>query len=133
MLQSVKLEDCVLKNPVTVRATDNVMVAINLIINQRVSGVCVVDDKNNLLGVLSELDCLEAILSPVYNEGGVGTVQEYMTTEDLKVTDLNESIVNVAQQMLEDHLRRRPVLVDGKLVGQITCRQLLKAVRDYSR
>jgi hypothetical protein len=34
--------------------------------------------------------------------------------------------------MLRKNKRRRPVVEDGKLVGQITCRQLLSAVKNFT-
>ena len=33
--------------------------------------------------------------------------------------------------MLLKNKRRRPVVEDGKLIGQITCRQLLNAVKNF--
>ena len=133
MLQSVRLKDCTSPQPVKVKASDNVMEAVDKILHHKISGVCVVDDANNLVGVLSELDCLKAILGAVYNEGGVGMVSEYMTAEDLVVATPNANIVDIAQEMIKDHMRRRPVVEDGKLIGQVTCRQVLKAVRDFKR
>ncbi|MBN7795655.1 CBS domain-containing protein [Parahaliea mediterranea] len=120
-----------LTNPVKVKATDNVLEAMQVIIDNRISGVCVVDDQNNLVGILSELDCLRAALSAVYNEGNIGAVSEYMASDNLVVAHPNEDIVDVAQDMLLKNKRRRPVVEDGKLVGQITCRQLLKAVKKF--
>ncbi|WP_241262780.1 CBS domain-containing protein [Parahaliea mediterranea] len=131
MLQSVNLRDYMLTNPVKVKATDNVLEAMQVIIDNRISGVCVVDDQNNLVGILSELDCLRAALSAVYNEGNIGAVSEYMASDNLVVAHPNEDIVDVAQDMLLKNKRRRPVVEDGKLVGQITCRQLLKAVKKF--
>ena len=82
MLRSVDLSDYMLTNPVTVSAEDNVFSAIDVIVEQKVSGVCVVDSDGSLLGVLSELDCLRAILSATYNENGdVGNVADFMTGE----------------------------------------------------
>jgi len=45
----------------------------------------------------------------------------------------NEDIVSVAQDMLMKNKRRRPVVEDGKLIGQITCRQLLSAVMGFRK
>ncbi len=131
MLQSVNLRDYMLTNPVTVRANDNVLAAMQVIINNKVSGVCVVDDRGNLVGILSELDCLRAGLGAVYNDTGIGQVKDYMASDNLVVAHPNEDIVDVAQDMLLKNKRRRPVVEDGKLVGQITCRQLLTAVKDF--
>ena len=132
MLRSVELQDYMLHNPVRVRPDDNVYDAIHEIMVHKVSGACVVDDNNYLLGVLSELDCLRAVLSSVYNESPVGLVKEFMTEEVISVK-LHDNIVDVAADMLEHKHRRRPVIQDdGKLIGQVTCRQLLRAVKEFA-
>ena len=43
MLQSVNLRDYMLTNPVKVRGEDNVLDAMQVIIDNKISGVCVVD------------------------------------------------------------------------------------------
>ena len=132
MLQSVNLRDYMLPNPVKVYAEDNVMDAMKVIIDNKISGVCVVDADSNLVGILSELDCLRAALGAVYNQRNIGVVREHMSTENLIVAHPNEDIVDVAQDMLTKSKRRRPVVENGKLIGQITCRQLLSAVMKFS-
>lgn len=131
MLRSVNLRDYMLTNPLTVKPGDNVVEAMKIIIDNRVSGVCVVDDQRNLLGVLSEMDCLRAVLATTYNDSRIGIVSEHMATENLVVAHPNEDIVDVARDMLRINKRRRPVVENGKLIGQITCRQLLRAVATF--
>lgn len=132
MLRSVDLSDYMLTNPVTVSATENVFTAIDVIVDKKVSGVCVVDDDNRLLGVLSELDCLRAILSATYNENGdVGNVEDFMTKE-VDYCELHADLVDVAADMIKKGHRRRPVVDSGKLVGQITCRKLLSVVSEFT-
>lgn len=131
MLQSVNLRDYMLPNPVKVRADDNVLDAMQVIIDNKISGVCVVDNDGNLVGILSELDCLRAVLGAVYNNSGIGMVSDHMATDNLVVAHPNEDIVDVAQDMLLKNKRRRPVVENGKLIGQITCRQLLSAVKKF--
>ena len=131
MLQSVNLRDYMLVNPVKVREDDNLLEAMQVIIDNKISGVCVIDAEQSLVGILSELDCLRAVLGAVYNESGVGRVKDYMASDNLVVAHPNEDIVDVAQDMLLKNKRRRPVVEDGKLVGQITCRQLLSAVKKF--
>ena len=131
MLKSVNLRDYMLVNPVKVKPDDNILDAVQVIIDNKISGVCVVDVEGNLVGILSELDCLRAVLSATYNESGIGLVREYMATDNLVVAHPDEDIVNVAQDMLLKNKRRRPVVENGKLIGQITCRQLLNAVKRF--
>tara|TARA_R110002110_G_scaffold405241_1_gene624269 strand:+ start:105497 stop:105868 length:372 start_codon:yes stop_codon:yes gene_type:complete len=120
-----------LPNPVRVRAEDNVADAMQVVIDNRVSGVCVVDDEGNLVGILSELDCLRAVLGSIYNNDNIGKVRDYMASDNLVVAHPDEDIVDVAQDMLLKNKRRRPVVENGKLIGQITCRQLLRAVKTF--
>ena len=131
MLQSVNLRDYMLPNPVKVRASDNLMDAMQVIIDNKISGLCVVDEEQNLVGILSELDCLRAVLGAIYNNSSISSVGDYMATDNLVVAHPNEDIVDVAQDMLLKNKRRRPVVEDGKLIGQITCRQLLSAVKKF--
>lgn len=133
MLQSVNLRDYMLPNPMTVHPQDNIMDAMKVIIDNKISGVCVVDADKNLVGVLSELDCLRAVLSAVYNNNSIGTVRDHMASDNLVVAHPDEDIVDVAQDMMTKNKRRRPVVENGKLIGQITCRQLLSAVMKFRK
>jgi len=133
MLRSVDLSDYMLHNPVKVASSDNVLSAVDKIIEHKISGVCVVNDEGTLIGVLSEMDCLKAILGAVYHEGGtVGLVADCMTA-NVDCCELHADVVNVAEDMLKKGHRRRPVVDKGKLVGQITCRQLLRVVSQFNR
>ena len=132
MLQSVNLRDYMLPNPVKVKPDDSVLDAMKVIIDNKISGVCVVDADGNLVGILSELDCLRAALGAAYNKTGIGQVQDHMTGDNLLVAHPDENILDVAQDMLLKKHRRRPVVENGRLIGQITCRQLLAAVKKFS-
>ena len=97
----------------------------NIIIDNKISGVCVVDDEQNLVGILSELDCLRAALNAIYTNTGVGLVRDHMAASNLVVAHPDEDIVDVAQDMLQKNKRRRPVVEDGKLVGIVTSGDIL--------
>lgn len=133
MLQSVDLRDYMLTNPIKVMADSNLLDTMQTIINNKVSGVCVVDTTGALVGVLSEMDCLSAVIKATYNDIGVGKVSEYMVKEGIIVAHPSDDIIDLAQDMLLKNHRRRPVVDDGKLVGQVSCRQLLAAVNKFSK
>ena len=82
--------------------------------------------------MLSELDCLKSLLAEIYNEGQVG--KALVTGEMSSPVTYNkpeEDIISVAESMLDQKQRRRPVIDNGRLVGQITCRQLLSAIMAF--
>lgn len=131
MLQSVNLRDYMIINPVKVKGNINLRDAMKSIIDNKISGVCVVDDNDLLVGVLSEMDCLTAILNATYNEIGVGLVSEYMVKE-VVVAHPHDDIIDIAQDMLLKKHRRRPVIKNGVLIGLVSCRQLLSAVDKFN-
>ena len=49
MLQSVNLRDYMLTNPVKVKPDDTILDAMQIIIDNKISGVCVVDLAGNLV------------------------------------------------------------------------------------
>ena len=131
--KSALVKDYMSGKLVTFTPDTDVLDAIHELLQHRIAGAPVIDDHGNLVGMLSEMDCLDAILSSTYNESGLGHVGAYMTSDDLVVTTTACDVVDVAQRMMEHKMRRLPV-VDGKrLVGQITCRQILQAVKNFSR
>jgi len=132
MLKPVELSNYMVEHPVTVKPYMTIYEAAHLILTHKVSGVLVVDDNKNLLGMLSELDCLRAIMDDVYNgyELGATRVEDFMTT-DVETNDPHDDITAVAASMLDHKHRRRPVVKDGRLLGQVTCRQILKAVKEF--
>ena len=133
MLRSVDISDYMIHRPVKIHADDEMSSAIGLVLDNRISGICVVDEHDDLVGLLSEIDCLRAILAVTYNEhGDVGKVGDYMTKE-VEYCDIHADLVDVADDMIKKGHRRRPVLDHGKLVGQITCRQLLRVVSEFNR
>lgn len=132
MAKSVEVRQYMVK-PVTVNQDVTVAEAAQVILKHKLSGVTVVDDANHLVGMLSELDCLRAIVDSVYNGGvpGAAKVKDIMT-ENVETNHPDEDIISVAATMLDHKHRRRPVVEDGKLVGQVTCRQILSAIKDFS-
>jgi CBS domain-containing protein len=133
MLKQLDLGHFMLRHPVSIDPDANLLDAMHLILANKVSGLCVVDEGRRLVGVLSELDCLRGVLDATYNATAIGRVRDVMTSGNLVVARVGDDIVDVAQAMLGDRHRRRPVVdEEGRLVGQITARQILRAVKEFS-
>lgn len=106
----------------------DVMEAIRLLVDMRISGAPVVDEHGNLAGMLSEKDCLKVALSAGYHGEWGGCVAEYMTP-GVETVDADTSILDVARKFIEGHYRRFPVIKNNRLIGQISRRDVLKALR----
>ncbi len=131
-MKSVKVQQYMVSHQQTVKPDMTIYEAAEVIISNALTGVVVVDDAGKLVGMLSELDCLQAIVDGVYNDGepGAARVRDFMTAE-VETNSPGDSIIDVAASMLDHKHRRRPIVDNGKLVGQLTCRQILRAIRDF--
>ena len=127
MPKPVTVRDYMSATLVTFTPDTDILAAINQLITKRISGAPVVDRQGNLVGVLSEKDCLQAALQASYHGESAGTVMEYMHGE-VKTVDADANIADVAAMFLRDDYRRYPVVRENRLVGQISRRDVLRAL-----
>ena len=104
---------------------------IQILISKGISGGPVLDENGSLIGVISEGDCLKQVVRGKYNNSPemMGVVEEYMTADPVTVGP-NENIFEIARLFLKLRLRRFPVLDNGKLVGQISQRDVMAAIQE---
>jgi len=117
------------KKVVTVNKDLFIYAAIDKLLHHRISGTPVVDDSGNMVGILTEKDCLRIMANGSFHEMPGGSVSRYMT-EDVKTVSPETDIFVVADLFLKNHFRRVPVLEGKKLVGQISRCDVLVAVQD---
>lgn len=126
----ITVSDYMIKRVITLKPEMDISEAIELFIKSKISGAPVVNGNGELVGLFSEADCINSYLSCAYNEdAGCGSVGDSMTTE-LTTIDANDDIIHAARIFNEFHRRRIPVVSEGKLVGQISRHDLLKAIHD---
>ncbi len=111
----------------TVRADMDIIEVMEDFVRKKITGAPVVDDRGNLLGMLSDTDCIAAVLKAGYDPQWRGVVSEFMTTE-VETVDAQATVTDVAERFLKRRFRRFPVLDDNRLVGQISRLEVLKAI-----
>ena len=123
-----KVSDYMTRKLVTFKANQPIEEVINAIIKHRISGGPVVNEKHELIGVISEGDCIKEISESRYHNMPMNnhTVENYMV-KDVETIDGNMNIFDAANKFLESKRRRFPIIENGKLVGQISQKDILKA------
>ncbi|WP_193337391.1 CBS domain-containing protein [Devosia beringensis] len=112
---------------VTLSPGTEIVRAVAILLDNRVSGACVLDEAGTLLGVLSKRDCLKAALNASYYKQWGGVVADYMSP-DPTTLDAELDLVDAAEAMIASSFRRFPVLRDGRFVGQISRTDVLAAL-----
>ncbi len=130
MLTSLESNDYMTPHPVVFTADTDIFDAIHTLLERKVSGATVVNEAKEVIGVISELDCLKAIINTGYYRQGGGVVADFMYSGKIEYMDNNSNIIDAAQRLIATGHRRMPIQENGKFVGQISARSLLRAFKD---
>ncbi len=115
----------------TFKPETEIIEVIEVLLSKKISGAPVLDEQSKLVGLISEKDCLRLMIDSVYHNHPVskGKVAQYMTT-NLKTVSVEADVVDVANEFLKSNFKRFPVVDEaGKLVGQVSRRDILRAIK----
>ena len=129
-MRSLKVKDYMATKLVTFAPDFYVVEAMNQILNSGITAAPVVDESGSLVGILSEVDLMPVVIQDSYYDEPLGIVSDYMKTS-VDTVDPNLDIYTVAERFIHEHRRRYPVVDAGKLVGQVSRRDVLRAPLDY--
>lgn len=117
---------------VTFSPDQTIKEVIDIIIDKKISGAPVLDNRGKLIGMLSEKDCLRIIIDQAPHKLPIASrkVSDYMTA-DVKTVPSDSDVVSAANQFLHSPMRRMPVVDNGVLKGQISRRDILKAAKNF--
>lgn len=127
-LKPAIVSDYMTKKLITFKPDQSVAEVMQTLIKNRISGAPVVNEKNELLGIISEGDCIKQISESRYYNMPMGndTVDKHMV-KDVETIDGNLNIFDAAKQFLNSKRRRFPIIEKGKLIGQISQKDILIA------
>jgi CBS domain-containing protein len=130
--KSVVVKDYMARTLVTFKPETDVLDAVHELVKHRIAGAPVVDDSGSLVGMLSELDCLKVALHAGYHGDWGGPVSDYMS-DRVETVDAEMSIIDLAQVFLDTKFRRFPVVEKNRLIGQISRRDVLRALENLAK
>lgn len=99
--------------------------AIEQLLRHRVSGAPVVDRQDGFLGVFSERYAMSLLIQSAYEGVPSPRVGAFMNTDAGRIVGEETPVMEIARIFLNKYYRRLPVVRDGRLVGQISRRDLL--------
>jgi CBS domain-containing protein len=148
----MQVKDVMTRNVISVQASDPVLKAARVMLQNRISGVPVVDKQGALVGVLTEGDFLrrseigtqrrrpkwlEFIVGPgrladeyVHTSGR--KVEEIMTPDPLTIGE-DAALEEVVELMERRHVKRLPVTRASRMVGIVSRANLMHALASLAR
>ncbi|MEQ8171983.1 MAG: CBS domain-containing protein, partial [Candidatus Eremiobacterota bacterium] len=134
---AMKARDVMTQKVITVSSDLSIRKLIQLLITERISGVPVVDDAGEVVGIISERDILKAVDRLIKvkvsldeereQKGSFNWVDGIMTKEVIFVSE-DDPVEHVCKLMSERKIHRVPVMNGKKIVGIITSMDVLKTV-----
>jgi CBS domain-containing protein len=124
----ILVKDHMSTNLVTFYPEDSIDHVLEMLTKRKISGAPVVDKSGELVGIISEVDCLKEIIKGKYSNtpSFPSSVSEHMTKNVLTLSP-EMSLFDAAQKFLELKIRRFPVMKEGRLVGQISLSDIIRA------
>ena len=148
----MRVKDAMTPNVICIGADEPVLKAARLMLQNRISGLPVVDKDGELVGMVTEGDFLrrgelgtqrqrpkwlEFILGPgklaqEYTHSSGRKVEEIMTPDPWTIGE-NETLEAVVDTMERHHVKRLPVTRGGRMVGIVSRANLMHALASLSR
>lgn len=129
-MRSMKVKDCMTSKVITLSPDFQVIEAIRILLRHNITAAPVIDDDGELVGIMSQTDCLQGTLVSSYHSQGAGLVSEQMTT-DVKVANPEDDIISAFQEFVTHRAYRIPVVEDGAVVGILSPKDLMSAVLEF--
>ena len=128
----IKVKDYMTTKLITFNPNQSIEEVMDTLIKYRISGGPVVNDKNELVGIISEGDCIKQISESRYYNMPMehNSVEKHMAT-NVDTIDGEMNVFDAANKFLSAKHRRFPIVENGKLVGQISQKDILKAAMKF--
>ena len=129
---AILARDMMTRNLVTLAPGLDVFTAIDMLLRRRISGVPVVDSKGHYLGVFSESSAMRVIVNAAYDNLPDAGLMPFVDCHAPTI-DPNTELLTICQTFLDQATRRLPVLEEGRLMGQISRRDVMRKVVELGR
>ncbi|MFN2261593.1 MAG: CBS domain-containing protein [Psychroflexus sp.] len=125
--EKITVRDCMSKNMILFTEDQNIIEVVDALIKYRVSGGPVINKQKQVIGIISEGDCIKHISeSRYYNMPMEDTsVSKYMS-KNVEVISPEVNLFDAANSFLRSKRRRFPVVEDGIIIGIVSQKDVLR-------
>jgi len=95
------------------------------------TGAVMIMTGDKVVGILSERDCVRKL--ELEGKDAAGTTAQEIMTADVLYVEAGQSVEECMALMIDKNIRHLPVYENGRLLGLISVRDVLKEVVDYQK
>ncbi len=119
-----KVKEIMKTKVMTVTRKTGIYEAINILVENNITGLPVVNDDMTVAGIISEKDVLRLLYDM---EDKPGSVEDFMT-ESVICFDQEESLIDITEHLIKNDFRRVPILKKGKLAGILSRKDVIACI-----
>jgi CBS domain-containing protein len=129
ILRTIVVRDYMTRRLVTLSPQTEILRALHTLIEKNIAGAPVVDESGALIGMLTERDCMQVALNATYHSEYGGVVADFMAKPAVSISP-DEGLVDVVKRFIDTSYHRYPVVENGRLIGLISRRDVMRALGD---
>ena len=129
-MHSILVSDFMDHDPHAIPSNTTIKDAVSLMLKEKIIGLPVIDSDKQLIGYVSEQDCVKDMLNDAFYSEEPGAVSSVMRTDVASVSP-DTSIVELAQTIITNRPKNYPVVEQGVLVGLISRSDVLRALMEH--
>lgn len=122
--------DIMTRKVISVSPDQDLFEVIGLFVKNKISGAPVVDRNGCYLGVFSERSSISLLMDAVERGTPTNRIEGFIDKDAATLTP-STGFLTIAQMFMSTHYRRMPVLENGRVIGLISRRDVLKAAHSY--
>ena len=120
-------KDIMSTNVITMGPKTNVIEAMDILVDNKISGVPVLSEDGAILGLVTERDLLISMRFLGDEDPRSVCVEKFMSKDVITFPE-DASIENIVVAMLSKNIKRVPILKNGRIVGIVSRRDILKSI-----
>lgn len=119
---------------ITFAADTQISEVVETLLSKRITGAPVLNNRGEVVGLIDDKDCLNMLVtSAYYNQPATGDTVSHFMSNVMKSISEDTDIVAAANIFLTTPYKRLLVMdKNGKLAGQISRRDILRAIKDIN-
>ena len=121
-MKTTKAADIMTTNVVTAKRDMVLTDVIALLLRWHISALPIVDDEDQMVGIVSEID----LVNLTFDGNAADTIVEEVMITDIVSFSPDTELADLVQSFSKRHLRRVPIIDKGKVVGIVSRRDILR-------
>ena len=131
MEKTVVVRDCMNRKVVSFDINDRITDVVATLLEHKITGAPVLDSQKQVIGFISEQDCIKEMLNTAFYCDLTCTAADVMKT-DVVTVDPDMQITQLAEQLNVNRPKIYPVVENGKLIGVVSRADVLQYLYEVS-